>query len=573
MGAQLKVSQTVLISGVTLLVAHPAWAQQAVTPPADTTAPTIDKVLLPQMPVNGGVGGYGAAPLFSPFPRDGAVQPLSFQVPGLKPADEAPRAFSVKVGVDGEEKMSDNVYLTTKPAKSDFITSAGGSLGADVDTRRVKGGIKYDLAYDKYARYSDLDGFRQDGIGLFDAELLEQRLFIAGRASVSEQSISPAGPSGATGAGPRTSASNSVRVYSGSIAPRLQQRFGEWALAQVSYHHDEIRFENASQVTTPTTSSTLTAANLNDSKTDGGRLEMRGGEAFSRLLWDYTGDVDHDVSSARTYDQVSHTLGTEYRLSADFGLLATLGHDYLHSDSVDLNKYGGAFYNSGVHWTPSPATDVRVGIGRRYDKADWIALITYWLGSSTVVRLSEHAGVTTDSLATEQALNAIQRDSSGGFIDPFSGLVANPSSSLFARTNAIFYQRNTDAVIRHDETRDSFALTARIAEQQLLGGSTTLNSPAIAGAANSTSTTVMGAFFSWGHHLTPVLTSMATVSQFDTLASTVGRTVQRKGSLALNYDMNPTLLGTLGYSTAATFPATTGSIRENIIAAGLHKTF
>lgn len=570
-----------IAGAILLLVAQSSWAQQ-VAPQADTAPPAVPPgQIAPQPLVNGGAGGYGAAQLFSPFPKEGALVPPSFAVPGLKPAAEAPRALAVTLGVAGHEQFSDNVYSTSSSTRSDFITSGDTSVGVDVDTRRMKGGLKYDVGYDKYATNSQLDGFRQDGIGLFDVEVIDQRLFLNGRASVSQQSISPSGPATA---GTRTAAANLVTVYTGSIAPRFQQRFSDLALAQIAYHHDETRYQNASQATPPATSTTVTAANLNASQTDGGRLEVRSGESFTRLLWDYTGDVNRNTVSGNTFDQISHTVGTEYRVTADFGLLAAAGDDYLHSTVVDVSQYGGGFFNAGVHWTPSPNVDLRVGAGRRYDKTDYIALASYWPGPRTVIRLSTDSGVTTDALSFEQALNAVQRDETGGFISPFTGLAANPSASPFARSNGIYLRRDSDLVVRYDEARDSVAVTARVAEQQLLGATTTLNSPALAGATTGSTTTVLGAYLSWMHYFTPAFTGMAVVSEFDTIGNgVVGRLKQRKGSLSLNYSLNPTLMGTLGYDVAATIPspsaatssatAISGTVIENMIAVGLHKTF
>ncbi len=560
-----------MISGVILLVGHPVWGQQA-APRTDESSSAATDALPPHLPLSGG-GGYGASSMFSPFPKDGALLPLSLKMPGQTPAEEAPRPFGVRLGVGGEEQWSDNVLSTSSGKKADFVTSVDPSVDVDVDSRSLKGSLNYDLGYDKYASTSQLDGLRQNGIGIFEAEVIDQRLFLDGRASVSEQSVSTTGPVTASN---RTAASNLARVYTGSIAPRLQQRFDGWALAQISYHHDETHNENASQIssqTTPVTPSTLTAANLNDSRTDGGRLDVRSGEAFTRLLWDYTGDVNRNTSTGSTFDQVSHTVGAEYRLSADFGLLTAVGDDYLHSNYVSLSKYGGAFYDFGFHWTPSPDTDLRVGAGRRYDEADWTVLAIHWFGPKTVVRVSEDSGLTTDALSFERALNAVQRDETGSFVNPFSGLAADPSSSLFARSDAIYWQRNTTLVLRQDDIRDSFALTARISEQKLIGSPNGLVSPAAADGVNSAMTTVLEADFTWTHQMTPVITAVASVSGADIMAKTVGRSKQLKGGASLNYKMNPTLTGTLGYSMAATLPGSSGGIRENVIAVGLRKTF
>jgi uncharacterized protein (PEP-CTERM system associated) len=570
MGVELSRSKMTIISGIILLAAYPAWAQQ--TAPQAAPPPPAAPKLAPQPLLGGGAGGYGAAPMFSPFPRDGAILPPSLQVPGLKPESGAPREYSLTLGAEGRERFSNNVYSTSSPTKSDFVTSANASVATSADSRRIKGAARYGLGFDKYATYSEMDGIRFNGIGVVDAELLENRLFLNVRNSASEQSISQTGQGGdQTGqnATERTSAGNTVRVYSGSIAPRVQHRFGDLAIGQASYHHDETHYQNASRA--PSASSPpLASANLNKSVTDGGRIEVRSGESFTRMIWDYTGDADHEETKGRTFDQVTHTLGSEYRLSSDFGLLAAVGSDYLHSNSVDLRKYGGAFYTGGLHWTPSPDMDVRIGIGQRYDKTNWIVLAAYWLGPSTVARVSSDSGVTTDALSFERSLNAVQRDATGGFVNPFSGLEATPSATPFNRTSSIYWQRNTDFVLRHDEVRDSFALSVRIAEQRII------DSPAIpATVINSGSATVMGAHLSWRHHFTPVISGLATVSQFDTVASsnTLGRFTQRKGSLGLNYNMNPTLLGTFGYNVSTASPTPTGTIREDMLTVGLQKTF
>lgn len=566
----MRITTAASISGIFLLAAQPGWAQQT-----DTATPAPSR-LAPQSLLGAGAGGYGAAPLFSAFPTTGALLPPSFQVPDLKPQAEAPRPFAVTASAAAREKFSTNVYRTAGSTKSDFITTANGNLGVDVDSRLLKGGAKYGLGYDKYATHTELDGFRHNGIGLFDAELIDQRLFVAARASVSEQSVSQREHTGQTGpssSAGNTSAGNMVRVYTTSIAPRFQHRFGDIALGQISYHHDETWYEDVSKAQAASTSSTATvkAADLQKSVTDGGRLELRSGDSFSRLIWDYTGDVDHEETKGRTYDQVSNTAGAEYRLTGEFALLAAVGNDYIHSNSVDLDKYGGVFYTGGLHWTPSPKTDLRVGLGHRYDRPHWIVLGAHWLGPRTVMRMSSDAGITTDALSFEKSLNAVRRDETGNFVNPFSGFDADPAASPFTRSNAIYWQRNTDFVLRHDEVRDSFALSVRLAEQRILGGYTGTNTTSPA----SGSATSRGASLSWRHHLTPNLSGMATISQYDTEVSdtTPGRTTQRKGSLELSYTMNPTLLGSAGYSAAATSPTPTGSIREDVIAIGIKKTF
>lgn len=584
MGVRLRLPLTASIFGMALLTAPSAWSQQALPQENPSSSGTIGNSPTQPMIVGGGGGGYGAAPMFSAFPNGSALSSPSLQYPGLVPSSVAPRPFDFKLGVEGDEMWSDNIYSVSQRGggstegipegkKADFITALTPSVGVDVDTKALKGGLTYSPSFDRYASNTRLDGFSQNGIGIFDSELIDQHFFIDGRASVSEQNPSP---TGAVTAGSRTAATNLETVYTTSVTPRFQQRFGDWAVGQLSYHHDQTDNQNASQITTTASSSTT---GFNDSHNDGGRIELRSGVFFSRLLWDYTGDINHSVSTGSTgstYDQVSHTIGTEYRLTDDFGLLADGGHDHQHSDFADISKYGGLFYNGGIHWTPSPNTDMRVGAGRRYDHSDWTALIDHHLGPMTVIRLSEESGISTDALAFEQALNAVQQDQNGGFVNPFSGLSADPSYSPFARSNAIYWQRNTNLVLRHDELRDSFALTATIAERQLIAN---LGSSASTFSSTTTplaaKTTVLGADFSWSHQLTPATAGVAVLSESDSRGTdnVLTGSKQLRGSLALNHNLNPTLVGTFGYSYAATLAESSGAIRENMVLVGLRKTF
>ncbi|MDR3439949.1 TIGR03016 family PEP-CTERM system-associated outer membrane protein [Telmatospirillum sp.] len=571
MGARLCTSQTALFFGMALLVGAPsAWAQ--LVPGNSGLTGDIGQAT----PLTGG----GAAQMFSAFPNAGAASPPTLSYPGYTPSVEAQRPFGFRLGLEGDEKWSDNVFSTAQGGrfntssntgkKADFITTVASSVGVDVNSKRLQGALDYNLAYDRYASNTRLDGYRENGLGVFDSELIDKLFFVDARGSVSEQNTSS---NGAITAGSRTAATNLTRVYTGSVTPRLQQKFGDWAVGQVSYHHDETHNENASQISQTTSLSSLSSVPLNDSHTDGGRVEMRNGNYFSRFFWDYSGDYSRNVSSGATYEQTTHNIGTEYRLIDSFGLLAAGGHDHLHNTTTDLSKYGGGYYSGGVHWTPSPDTDVRLGAGRRYDHNNWTALAEHHFSPMTVIRLSEDTGVTNDALSFEQALGAVQRGPNGGFVDPFSGLSANPSSSPFGRSNALYWQRNTNLLLRHDELRDSFALAGRVAEQRLLTNiAATTTSTALAAGTRST---VTGADLSWSHQFDPATSGIAALSPSVTRSTNnaLNGSKRFQGSLALNHSLNETLTGSLGYYYAATISESSGNTRENLVSVGLRKTF
>jgi uncharacterized protein (PEP-CTERM system associated) len=579
-----------LALGVALLAAPTAWAQQAPGAGGLQQAPGAGGLENPGGGTQGGTpplvsgnpaGGFGATQLFSAFPADAALSPPSLLYPGYTPSTDAPRPLAVTLGISGSESWTDNVFgvapdraapgVSTDRKTSDFITSVDPSVGVSVDSRRFQGGLSYDVAYDRYASNTRMDGFRQNGIGLFDSEVIDKTFFIDARGSVSEQNTSPVGT--VTGS-PRTSATNLTRVYTGSVTPSLQQMFGDWAVGQVAFHHDETRNQNASQITGAQVSPLGTTTTPNDNHTDGGRVELRSGTYFSRFLWDYTGETSRNVSSNNRFDTTTHTVGSEYRVTSDFGLLASGGYDHDYSRTADLSKYTGGFYVAGFHWTPSPDTDFRFGGGRRDDHADWSALVEHHFSPMTVVRVSVDSGITNDAMAFEQALSAVQQGASGGFIDPFTGLSANPSFSPFGLSSSVYWQRTTNFVVSHQELRDSFSLTGSIAERQLLANGTTTSGVVTTLPIGSHSTAVTTSL-AWSHQVSEVTSSVATVGESDTRQTDNVLTGSKRfqGSLALNHSLNSTLAASLGYFYSASLSGTSGGIRENVVSLSLKKTF
>ncbi len=110
----------------------------------------------------------------------------------------------------------------------------------------MTGGLNFDLGYDKYAANPQLDGFRQNGIGIFDAELIEQQAFprrTGQRQRGKRQPVRPdhrRQPNGGEQSCPRL-----YRQHRTEAAAEVR-RYG---LGQLSVHHDETRNENASQIT------------------------------------------------------------------------------------------------------------------------------------------------------------------------------------------------------------------------------------------------------------------------------------------------------------------------------------
>lgn len=456
----------------------------------------------------------------------------------------------VTPGISVSESWTDNVLSSSRDRKSDYVTSVSPSVEVRGDGNRLDLGLDYRLSYDRYAAHNDLDGMRHNGIASAKAELLEDFFFLDTRGVISEQLINPAG---ATTAGDRRLEENRVRVGTLSVTPQMRHRFGEWAVGAASYRHDRTEYWTSSA-----------NADLPGSTGNSGTLSLGTGENFSRTLVTWQLENIHRKSGSSVFYQTTNTVDGEYRLDRDWGLLAHAGHDALNGTTLDSGEYDGFFYGGGVHWTPSPRTEAKAAIGRRFGGADLFVDASHRLGAFTRVALSHSQGVTTEAQLIASGLDAVERDEQGRFVDPFSGLDPTPTSSAFVRTDRAFKQNTTRLALTHARTRDTLALT---------GALSTREQQSRTGIATDTTALTLG--FSWTHRLTELWRATAGLTQSQILdaATKAGENRVLSARLSTAYLFTPTLSGDLSYSWLDSQPEVGAGITENMVTAGMRKTF
>jgi uncharacterized protein (PEP-CTERM system associated) len=565
---------TASLAVITVLIgvfhASPSWSQQA-----GQTDDTQQTPTQPAQPAQPSTGLHS----WSAFPTTNLFSAPALQRPGLTPAAELPPPYLAKFSVEGKESWTDNAFLTSSATKSDSITTINPTVDLSATSRKLNAGLNYDGGYDRYLSNTKLDGFRHNAIGLLNGELVDQQLFLDSRGSISEQNVNP---SAATTSGSRTSPESQVRIFTYDVGPRLQERLGNWAVGQLTATHGRTVNENLSSSSSNATQTATSS--LGGTTTDHGRLELRNGQSFTQMLWDYSSDFTQTNQNTGTLDQTTHQLGAEYRLNQNWGLLASGGHDTIHGIQVSSSN-SGFFYNGGLHWTPSPNMDLRGGVGRRYGQTNYSGLLNYKIGPSTSLRASHDVGITTDSLNLFDSLNAVQRDDQGNFVDPFSGLTANPASSPFQRSGAVYRKETTEVAVTHSGSRDSVSLSGDLAKQTIISGSQTAVS-SLTGAPLSNVTNTLSAAINWTHQVTPALSTIATLSGNDVISASLAssKTKSASASLGLNYLLNPTLTAELNYkftdtrqpassSSLNTNPLQTGTIVEDVAYIGLKKQF
>lgn len=514
---------------------------------------------------------------WEPFPTTLQLDKPVSQDPALRPATEMPPPFLVKLDVEGKERWTDNVFLSSQQRNADSITTLAPGLKLSERTRRLDLGLDYKLSYDQYALHDDQSGFRHSGLGLLNSELIEDRLFVDLRGSISEQATNPNAPSEASS---RASSVNSTRVGLISITPRWREKIGDVAVTQVSLGHDESQILSSSA---GGDSGSGTAAKLNNTSSNRAKIEASSGESFTRLLWTVSSSAaqSEQSGSGGTLTQAAQQLGLETRLSSDFGLLSSVGFDTIHGQGIDSDKIGGVFVIGGVHWTPSPDTEIRVGVGRRYGETSPFAMIEHKLGPRTTVRVAQEVGIVSDALNQFAALNAVQRDDQGHFVNPFSGLIADPAGQTLTRSNAISRQETSSLMVRRAGALDTVTLTGSLTQQEILSNATA-ESGGAAGSHNSVLSLTLG----WMHLMSEALSFHSQARYSDTLeVASGGKRDQVALTLGLDYALTETMSAGLAYdvslssgdqsqtSSLLSSSSQTGDVLVNTASLFLRRTF
>jgi hypothetical protein len=467
------------------------------------------------------------------------------------PAVAGDVTFIPSIGL--EEKFTDNVLATSSGREADLITTVSPELRLNGTGARATFALDYQPAYDLYAAHGSLNGWRHDGIGQGKAELLENWLFLDLRGAVSEEN---ANPIGAVVSSDRTAPANRLQVVSYSASPSIRHAFADQALAELAYRRSEVHYSESGQSTGATTTAS-------DSTDDGGRFDLRTGEAHQQTQAGYTATADRVDRASMVFTHIAHAGRVEQALTPGLGLLAHVGHDRLADPQIDGKRYGGMFYGGGAHWVPGPQSDLRAEVGHRYGGLETAALGKLQLGAFTSLNLVQQTSLETEEQAFADRLDQIQRDDQGRFVDPFSGYRATPNFSPFSRSTAVFKRRQTEAALRWADDRDQVALGGGLLTRK----SVSTNQPGTTSAAVVTLT--------FDHRLredlsTDILLGLDEI-YYGTSPADTGR--QLKGAWALTYQVNPATMARASYRYVDTQPDQGPSITENMLTLGVRMTF
>ncbi|WP_310447419.1 TIGR03016 family PEP-CTERM system-associated outer membrane protein [Thiobacillus sp.] len=249
--------------------------------------------------------------------------------------------------VAGSAIYTDNANQSeSDPEDALILTLTPGFSLQSEGSRRVKASMNYNLTgVQRFSENDSSDLYHNLGAA-GNAELVEDLLYLDGRASISQELISLFGsPADAT-----INDTNRATVGAYTISPYLQRRLGSFADAYARY----------------TTGGALFSDNAaSNSAIDMFTASLTSGTRFTNLSWglDYSfRRSDNDDTGTSTFERATATLG--YALTRHFRVFGTYGDE--QNDFLGASNADGTSYSLGFDWSPSRRTNIGATIGERY---------------------------------------------------------------------------------------------------------------------------------------------------------------------------------------------------------------
>ncbi|TCS38572.1 uncharacterized protein (PEP-CTERM system associated) [Paucimonas lemoignei] len=510
------------------------------------------------------------APPLRMLPLASAIAAISFLT--TSHAHAAEWKFTPSVGL--AEIYTDNLRLSpVGTERSEFITQVTPGFSLVGNGPRLKAKINYEMQNFAYARQGSFHNDHQF-LGAADAELVEGLFFLNGRASLTQQTISPfdaQATSNANLTGNRTD----VRTY--SVSPFMRHHFGNAADAELRYTHD---------------SASSTAGGLLDSTSNSILVNVNSGSAFQTLGWGWQysrRDTDYDNANTLRMEETSAKL--RYLLTSRFALTAATGYERSNYVSIG-DKPQGVFWQTGFAWAPSARTNLEASAGHRYYGKSFSLLgkhrtrnTTWSIGYDEQVTTTQSQfliPVTTDtSTYINQLLQASIPDAAmrQQAVDAYIrglGLPATLNTAMNTLTNRVFLEKRWQASAAVNGAKNTLLLSLfdinRTAQTSAASDASLLAAGNLAQADNTHQIGV-NALWNWHPTSRTNVTASAGISRSNALA-TGEKTITRTYQLALNRQLQPKLRGTLEYRRLQQdFNEPGRNVRENAVTASFLMTF
>ena len=476
------------------------------------------------------------------------------------------------------EALTDNARSTSNNRKSDLISTVSPGVSVIGTGRQLQLDFDYTFSYDKYLDNTDLDGWRNAFTGGGRAEVIKESVFLDLRGSITQESIDRRGAVTAT---ERSSAGNTTDVYTYSVSPYWQNRFGSFAESELRYRFAQSIFGTPSSDVNDNTVDNPNSAS--DATTNQVSANLVSGADFGNLLWKLSGDASNTDRERGTLETRTGEVALQYAVTRTVSVLAGGGYDDIEDPTL-IRDLTGPFWNTGLQLTPSPRTKLRFLGGQRYNDTNYAGELSYQITPRMTLAANYSDTILTQQTQFLTNLDNIERDQFGNFVDKRTGVnfsARNPGT--LPLTDDVFREKTANASMRFFSDRNTYTVfvfhTKRESQSAaVVGTDGTVFAP--------TNETVTGTSFNVTRSLTAVVDAGLNFSYSHNKSDGGDNSSDNtyRATASLGYLLNPTLRGAISYSylnrqTSGGTPASLNTadggddLVENIVFVSLRKFF
>ena len=355
--------------------------------------------------------------------------------------------WSIDPYIGGSTQYTDNALSTGDGKDGDLVTSLDLGFALTGETRRTQINLAYDFSQDIYLDFDELNGFRQNLVGSGQIEIFEDRFFVDGRVTFTEETLEDVGR---TSAGDRTLSTDRTQVFNGRISPYFVQNFGNWVTGVARYGYSETRF-----LETDVGNGSNPPA---DQRTNEFEVQANSGSRFANLQWQTL--ANYTMSESDDDEEFNHFNGqasAEIPVNRLFSIIGAVGYDDFDIDNVDDEAISGFYGGGGVRFHPNSRTDASLQIGYRFDD------LIYDLKM-------EYAPTSLDTLTAEYSVNIQNADTSLANTDILNAddELIRPDFSTAAYVDDVTKSNRFTLAWRGERRRNSYGANVSFIDREVL---------------------------------------------------------------------------------------------------------
>ena len=321
--------------------------------------------------------------------------------------------------------------------QGEFVTQINPAISLNGKGRRLQLNLSYNMQNLLYITNSDRNTtFHQLRANAL-ATVVEDAVFVDMTSSVSQQAISlreRAPPDNLS------ISNNRTNVITFHISPYLRHAFGDVAATEVRYGYDNVYYD----------------ATGFDSESNSYSASLTSGAAFKTFPWSL-GYTSNQLASNAKFEM--YTAQLRYVASRKLTLTSTGGYENNDYETApSQQKPSGAFWNTGLIWSPTSRTSAQASYGRRFFGKNYAFSVNHATRRSTWL-LSYAENVTTvNLLRPENRLFMISDLATGNVsVDTQTGLPRLVTVIIPTLTNDIYISKYLQASLGYKLKRNNFS--------------------------------------------------------------------------------------------------------------------